>query len=206
MSERNPLARLEAFSDAIFAIAATLLVLEIKVPAVPADAPASDLWKELANLWPSYLAFVLSFGSILVMWVNHHSALRLLTGTSKQFLYANGFLLLMVTFVPFPTAVLARYVDTKFAVVATVSYAANSLLTSIAFLLWAISMKRPVYLLKPEVSQSEISRIERQTRNGTYVYFLSVVLSWWSPALGLTFMGALWLFWVRMSFGVASEA
>ena len=205
MPEQNPLARIEAFSDAIFAIAATLLVLEIKVPEVAVDAPASELWKDLVNLWPSYLAFLLSFGSILVMWVNHHRALRLLVRSSNPFLYANGFLLFMITAIPFPTAVLARYINTKFAVVATVTYATYSLLTSIAFLLWSISMKRPVYLLRPELSKDEIERIERQTRNGTYIYALCVLLSWWSPAIGLTFMGALWLVWIRMSFGAASE-
>ena len=110
-----------------------------------AEAPASELWHRLADLWPSYLTFVISFGSILVVWVNHHNAIRMLHRSSKTFLYANGFLLLVVTFVPFPTAVLARYIDTRFAAVATVFYAGYALLNCIAFLTWLMAMHRPVY-------------------------------------------------------------
>src|SRR5688500_14135800 len=109
------LTRVEAYSDGVFAIAATLLVLEIEVPSLGMEAARGELWREIAGLWPSYLAFVLSFGTIFVMWVSHHSAIRLLTGTSTPFLYANGLLLLTIVFLPYPTALLARYVATNLA-------------------------------------------------------------------------------------------
>jgi len=85
--------RVESFSDGVIAIAITLLVLEIKVP--KADEIASvGLFAKLLDLWPSFLAFVTSFGTILVMWINHHRVFRLVRTTDYPFLYWNGFLLL----------------------------------------------------------------------------------------------------------------
>src|SRR5256712_8945690 len=99
--------RVEAFSDGVFAIAITLLILEIKIPHVE-----HGLWAGLLALWPSYVAFLMSFAVILIMWVNHHELLRMAKGVNYPFLFANGFLLLTVTFVPFPTAVLAQNLAT----------------------------------------------------------------------------------------------
>src|SRR5438105_2912333 len=102
-------ARVEAFSDGVFAIAITLVILEIRVP--PAGA-AGGLWAGLLALWPSYVAFLLSFFVVLVMWVNHHELMRLVRVVTYPLLFANGLLLLTVTFVPFPTAVLAQHLAT----------------------------------------------------------------------------------------------
>src|SRR5205823_8450239 len=102
-------ARVEAFSDGVFAIAITLLILEIRVP--PAGG-AGGLWAGLLALWPSYVAFLVSFFVVLVMWVNHHELMRLVRVVTYPLLFANGLLLLTVTFVPFPTAVLAQHLAT----------------------------------------------------------------------------------------------
>ncbi len=102
-------ARVEAFSDGVFAIAITLLVLEFKVPHLPQEASSGELFHALLKLWPSTVAFLGSFAAILIMWINHHGLFRLIHKTDSRFLFANGFMLLMVTFVPFPTAVLAEY-------------------------------------------------------------------------------------------------
>src|SRR2546423_14169730 len=112
----NP-TRVEAFSDGVFAIAITLLILEIRVPHVD-----PGLWTGLLALWPSYVAFLLSFVVILIMWVNHHELLRMVDGISYPFLFANGLLLLTVTFVPFPTAVLAAHLGTPEAKTAVALY------------------------------------------------------------------------------------
>src|ERR1700730_8891216 len=102
----NP-SRVEAFSDGVFAIAITLLILEIRVPHVDHGLRAG-----LIALWPSYLAFVMSFIVILIMWVSHHGLLRMAQSVNYPILFANGVLLLTVTFVPFPTAVLAAHLAT----------------------------------------------------------------------------------------------
>ena len=102
--------RIEAFSDGVFAIAITLLILEIKVPNAH-DLGAGGLGAALLRLWPSYLAFVTSFATILVMWVNHHKLFRHIRRSDDAFLFLNGLLLLFVTSVPFPTSLVAEYLQ-----------------------------------------------------------------------------------------------
>ena len=102
--------RLEAFSDGVFAIAVTLLVLEIKVP-VLADLPSGSLGLALLRQWPSYLAYLLSFSVILIMWVNHHVLVDLVREVDHAFFYLNGLLLMTITLLPFPTALLAQYAE-----------------------------------------------------------------------------------------------
>src|SRR3954447_15493560 len=99
-------ARLEAFSDGVFAIAITLLVLEIKVPpSGGAEALAHGLWE----LWPSYVGFAVSFITIGIIWVNHHVVLTTIESVDRALLFKNLLLLLTVSFIPFPTAVMAEY-------------------------------------------------------------------------------------------------
>jgi TMEM175 potassium channel family protein len=100
--------RLEAFSDGVFAIAMTLLVLDLKVPAVVSGGP--PLWAALLRQWPAYFAFVTSFATVGIMWINHHLNFTLIRRTDHTLLVLNGLLLLGVTFLPFPTALVAAYV------------------------------------------------------------------------------------------------
>ncbi|MGH6626885.1 MAG: TMEM175 family protein [Burkholderiaceae bacterium] len=106
MQQDEGTGRIEAFSDGVFAIAITLLVLNIKVPSHTAVGQ-QGLAHLLAALWPSYLAFITSFITIRVIWVKHHWMFTLIQRSDHAFLYWNGLLLLFVTFLPFPTALLA---------------------------------------------------------------------------------------------------
>jgi uncharacterized membrane protein len=116
-------ARLEAFSDGVFAIAITLLILELKVPALTAAAvTAPSLSKALMQQWPSYLSLVTSFFTILVMWLHHHAIFRHVRKCDAWVHFANGCRLLVVTFVPYPTSVLAAYLETPAAKAAAVFY------------------------------------------------------------------------------------
>lgn len=124
MNSHKELQRIEAFSDGVFAIACTLLVLEFKVPHVEDMMRPGALWPALKAVWPSFVAYLISFGSILVAWAGHHRALNMLVRSSKAFLYANGLLLLTVTFMPFPTAVLAEYINTPQANIAVMFFSA----------------------------------------------------------------------------------
>jgi len=99
-------ARLEAFSDGVFAIAITLLVLEIKVPS---SAGAEALAHGLLELWPSYIGFAVSFITIGIIWVNHHAVVATIQSVDRALLFKNLLLLLTVSFIPFPTAVMAEY-------------------------------------------------------------------------------------------------
>ncbi|QWV98768.1 DUF1211 domain-containing protein [Geomonas nitrogeniifigens] len=105
----NETGRIEAFSDGVFAIAITLLVLTIKVP-TPSDLGAGhSLGSALLALWPHYLAFVTSFVTVLAKWVNHHRIFTFVRTSDHTFLYLNGLVLMLVTFLPFPTALVAEY-------------------------------------------------------------------------------------------------
>jgi uncharacterized membrane protein len=104
----NETQRIEAFSDGVFAIAITLLIIEIGVPHVEGGESLSD---RLGDLWPSYGAYVLSFVMIGIYWANHHSLFRLFVRTDHFFLMMNVFFLMAIVFLPFPTAVLGEYLD-----------------------------------------------------------------------------------------------
>ena len=98
--------RLEMFSDGVLAIAITLLILEVQVPHVG----RGGLWSALGHLWPSYSAYLVSFATIGIMWVNHHAMFERIAHTDRGLLYLNLALLGAIAFLPFPTAVLAQYV------------------------------------------------------------------------------------------------
>jgi uncharacterized membrane protein len=104
----NETQRIETFSDGVFAIAITLLIIEIGVPEVSGN---ESLAAALGDLWPSYGAYVLSFVMIGIYWVNHHSLFRLFVRTDHYFLMLNVLFLMAIAFLPFPTAVLGEYLD-----------------------------------------------------------------------------------------------
>ena len=118
--------RIEAFSDGVFAIAITLLILEIRLPDMR-EAEGSLLAGLLA-LWPSYFAFALSFFVILVTWIAHHDLMGLIRVTTQPVQLANGFVLFYVTFIPFPTAVLAAHLMDRKSLRRSPSIAERSLL------------------------------------------------------------------------------
>jgi uncharacterized membrane protein len=101
--------RIVNLSDGIFAIAITLLVLDIKVPNIPEDLVTSELPATMISLWPNYLGYFLSFVSIAVFWTIHHSIFRPIRAYDRNLLYLNFLFLMLVAFVPFPTALLGEY-------------------------------------------------------------------------------------------------
>jgi uncharacterized membrane protein len=101
--------RLEIFSDGVFAIAITLLVLELIQILHPQKG--ESLLKSYLHHWEPFLAFLIGFFTILVCWINHHHVFDYIKKTDSKLLWLNGFVLLMVTFTPFPTAILAEYLE-----------------------------------------------------------------------------------------------
>ena len=102
---QNETSRVEAFSDGVFAIAITLLILDLKVP----SAPQGHLGPALTRQWPTYGAFLISFAFIGIMWVNHHRLFNHIRHSDNRLIFLNLLLLLGVTVVPFPTALLAAH-------------------------------------------------------------------------------------------------
>src|SRR4051812_5204989 len=101
------LLRLEAFSDGVFAIAITLLILEL-IQALHFDVEVT-LFRMLLMNWKYFLAFLIGFCTILICWINHHLVVSYIEKTDSRLFWVNGFVLLVVTFTPFPTAILAEY-------------------------------------------------------------------------------------------------
>jgi uncharacterized membrane protein len=175
-------ARIEAFSDGVFAIAITLLILEIKVPG-PAGG---DLTLQLLKQWPSYLAFVLSFFFIGIMWINHHRLFNHIKRSDNMLLVLNLLLLLGVTAVPFPTAVLAQNFGYSGQRVAMFLYNGTYFLIAIFFnVLWRYCISKNHHLLGKEVDMAAVEKITAQYALGPVAYLICMLLAWISARASL---------------------
>ena len=164
--------RIEAFSDGVFAIAITLLILEIKVPG-PEQGP---LRAALLRQWPSYLAFFLSFAYIGVMWMNHHRMFNHIRRSNDMLLVLNLLLLLGVTFVPYPTAVLAANLGTPEQRTAAIFYNSVYVVIAIFFnVLWRYVVSSR---LLDEAARPSAAMITRQYAAGPIVYLVCLGLAW----------------------------
>ena len=139
-TEENETARIEAFSDAVFAIAITLLILDVRVPQdLPEDM---TLARALLAQWPVYLAFIVSFTFIGVMWLNHHRLFTLIKKSDHGLMIWNLLLLLGAIVVPFPTSLLAEYLQKPGASVAAMVYSGLYVLLGVVFLgLWQHALR-----------------------------------------------------------------
>lgn len=190
--------RLEAFSDGVFAIAITLLVLELKVPTIPASgATFASLAKALLQLWPSYLALVTSFFTVLIMWMHHHAILRNVHRTDSRLHFSNGCLLLLITFVPYPTSVLAAYLQTPAAKMAAAFYAGTFVLVALCFTLFIYGAFRP-HLLSKSASAKFIEATHRSYRMGPPLYLLAMLAAFIDARLSLGICTALWIYWAAV--------
>lgn len=178
--------RVKAFSDAVFAIVITLLVLELRVPAYD----PGGLFEGLLDEWPSYLAFVLSFGYVGVIWLNHHGGLRLVGGMTRALNWINLGLLFCAVIVPFATSVLAsalaRENDDHDRRVAIVFYAASAALMALPWSLFFGYLRRHPELLAAGATVPYVRRQSFRPLVGLVLYGLSGVLGWFvDPLLGL---------------------
>ena len=177
--------RIEAFSDGVFAIAITLLVLGINVPKARELGAGGSLGSTLIKLWPHYLAFVTSFITIFAKWVNHHRIFSFIQRTDHPFLYWNGLLLLFITFMPFPTALLAEYLLHPEAKAAGAVFAGTYAAIAFAFKgLWHHASKNG-RLLATNVDDREIRQITMQYRYGPLLYLVAFALSFVSVGLSV---------------------
>jgi uncharacterized membrane protein len=173
--------RLEALSDGIFAIAITLLVLDL---AVPADA-SKDLLKALAEQWPSYLTYVVSFATIGAIWLGHTIITEYLELADATLIRLNLFVLLVVSFLPFPTRLLGDYIRQPGAerVAATV-YGLNLLLATVALsLLWRYSVR--ANLVRPDMSDREVQFLTTRITPGMGGYVVLILLGLFLPVVAV---------------------
>jgi uncharacterized membrane protein len=179
--------RIEAFSDGVFAIAITLLIIEVGVPHVEGG---ETLAHALRALWPAYFGYALSFVTIGIMWANHHAMFRDIDRTDHTMTMLNLGLLLCIAFMPFPTAVVAEYMeDDRNARAAMLAYGGTLTITAIFFnLMWLYaSWKRR--LIDEHVSDARVRSRTARYLPGTPLYAIGLLLAlvntwaaitWWS--------------------------
>jgi uncharacterized membrane protein len=169
------LGRIEAFSDGVFAIAITLLVLEIHVP----EEPENGLGQALLDQWPAYASYVVSFFVIGIIWVNHHAVFDHLLRADRTLLFLNLLLLLWVGLLPWPTNLIATYMEQGGADerVAAVVYSGTMTAMGASFgALWSYA-SRHGRLLGETLSSAEVSRLTRRFTAGTPIYLLSMLVA-----------------------------
>ncbi len=197
MDEKKETTRVEAFSDGVFAIAITLLVLDLK-PAVErglASRPEEvSLFGAMWQQWPVFLAFLVSFATIGIMWLNHHRLFNLITRVNHTMLALNLLILFAVTVVPFPTALLGEYID--FPNEAAVLYSGVFLLVAIAYNLFWRYVSYRGRLLDQHVDMQMVKRIDRQYLFGPLMYAIAFALAWWQPLVSLGVEAALAVFFL----------
>lgn len=183
--------RLEAFSDGVFAVAITLLVLEINVPA------GEDLWHQLKDEWPSFASFFVSFWVIGIIWVNHHGVIDHLKRADRGVLYLNLLVLMSVVLIPFATALMAEHLKSGADEhVAAAVYAGAFVLMAVAFgVLWEY-ITRHREKLGVELSDEEVRRRSLAFQIGNPFYALAVVVAFISPAAVLVIIGALAVYYM----------
>jgi uncharacterized membrane protein len=190
--------RLEAFSDGVFAIAITLLVLEIRLPATPDVEASGRLGLTLLGLWPSYAGYAISFVTIGIMWANHHEVVRLISRVDHGLMVWNLLLLMAISFTPFPTAVMAEHLphagwDRN---VAVAFYCGSFTLTALFYnLLWrhAAAGRR---LIHADVSDARVRAISRAYAPGAFIYGLATAAAFVSVPVALALVAGLALFYI----------
>lgn len=187
--------RLEAFSDGVYSIAMTLLVLDLKVPHVEGAGIPGELIRALVAQWPSYLAFVTSFFTILIMWVNHHAMFKLIGKVSRGLMFSNGFLLMMTTVVPFTTGLVAEYLQKPGGRFATAIYCASFVLISVGYNLTWHSAAHNRRLIRSDVPDRAVQTITRNYRFGVPSYLVATACAFINPTLSMAIISALWIFW-----------
>jgi len=187
--------RVEAFSDGIFGVAITLLALEIGVEEYEGATDAS-LWRNIAELWPKYFAYINSFATVLLMWLAHHQMFKLISKPSSKLILGNGLLLLLVALVPFPTKTVGQFILTEARHSAVEFYTGYFVLINFAFLLvWTIASAKNKALLKPSATDEMVRTVKRSYQMGVLINLICFGLSFVNPWLGITANVISWMYW-----------
>jgi TMEM175 potassium channel family protein len=182
--------RLETFSDGVFAIAATILVLEIGVQG------SGDLGSELLDLWPSYLAYATSFLTIGIIWINHHYCVQVIGRVDRTLLFTNLILLLTVAFLPFPTKLVAEYLDRPDEQTAVFAYDATFVVMSIVYNAWWRYAATGRRLIAENVPDSTVRAITRAFNPGVPMYAFAFLVAVFSPLASVVLTFAIAAFYL----------
>lgn len=188
----------------MIAIAITLLILEIRVPE---QEPGHPLGSALAEQWPSYAAYVVSFPVIGIMWVNHHRIFHLLKAVDRPLLFINLLLLMFIAAVPFPTALLAEYLDAggRDSHIAAAVYSANATGCALAFNMMWRWVVRKGNLLHDHISVDNLRRGTRRFTLGLIVYPIAIAVSFVSAPLTLALHALVAVYYVVDQLAIQNE-
>jgi uncharacterized membrane protein len=184
--------RLEAFSDGVFAIDATLLILDVRL------SGHGSVAHQLVHAWPSYAAYAISFATLGIVWVNHHTVFAQIDRVDRTFLFINVLFLMVIAFSPFPTRVLAEHLR-EGSKAAAFAYGLTYTLMAVCYAaLWfyaAVGRR----LIAPGADQRTVSGISRSFRPGWAIYALATLSSLISAWLAVGLYAAIALFYVLES-------
>jgi TMEM175 potassium channel family protein len=180
---RRPLStgRLEAFSDGVYAIAITLLVLDIAVPAKSAD----HLLSALVNQWSAYLAYVVTFSTIGASWLGHNVITEYLDRANPTFIRLNLLLLAFVAFLPFPTRLFADFIgkDQPERVAATIYGIFLLLSSTLLWVLWRYAVH--AHLVRPDLADEEVQLLTQRLTPGLGGYVVLIVAGLFRPVIAV---------------------
>ena len=186
--------RIEAFSDAVFAIAITLLIIEIGVPHAEGAESLSD---KLLHLWPSYLGYAISFLVIGTVWANHHNRFRLIARSDHILLFLNIVFLMCVALIPFPTALLAEYIrEEEYRTTAVAVYSGTLAVTAIFFTVLWLYVAGNYRLVDRSVDPLLLRAMTRRYVLGMLLYILAFALTFFSATASLVLIVILALIFV----------
>jgi len=166
-----PINRLESFSDGVIAIVITLMIFQIKIPAINENATASDVWNSLFTLLPSLVAYVLSFVMVGVLWVNHHQFFHQLKNIDRKLLWYNLHLLFWMCIIPIPTAFLGLHFQKP---EATALYGFTMFMTAVAFAIMREYVHKSEHLLIDHLSNTLRKKLRRKLLMTVGLYFISI--------------------------------
>ena len=185
-----PKNRLEAFSDGIFAFAATLLILNLVVD------QTRPLGPQLLAIWPSYAAYAVSFITIGIIGANHHTVMHQIAHVDRFFLMASVLFLMFIAFIPFPTRLLALDIQTSDARAAALAYGITLTGTAVFFnVLWRYAA-RGRRLLRPDADKRVVEGISRSYAFGPATYAAATVVALVSPQASAAMYAAIALFYI----------
>ena len=170
--------RLETFADGVFAIAATLLILTVDGAV---EGHGADLGERSRHAWPSYVGYVVSFVTIGVMWMNHHTVISLIARVDRRFLLANLGLLMCIAFVPFPTRLLAESIRGDGAESAALAYGFTLTATAVFFNLVWFYAERGRRLLRADADPRIVAGLNRTYLPGPWIYLGATLVAFASP-------------------------
>jgi uncharacterized membrane protein len=190
--------RIEAFSDGIFCVAITLLAIEIGVEA-NRNETNQGLFQSLINKWPICLAYFISFVNVLLAWMGHHGLFKNLRNTNTAVMISNGFLLMLVALVPFPTKTLGLFLQTGAFKTAVIFYTGYFVLISIAFRLLWYAASRKKDLLVHGISDVEIKTLTKNENIGLICNSIILAVSLISPWTALILSFVMWIYWIAFA-------